>query len=142
MDAQGVLRGVIAMHGPQRDGGDMSVSGLALLLETAILTENREMAMRLAAPFRPLAAHLLVQVECLIVVARVLGAAAALLGDRTAARAYYEQALDAAGRIGFRPEVALTHLQLVEVLLDGDAAKHVEALSHLDVTSPSPSSGR
>jgi DNA-binding CsgD family transcriptional regulator len=70
-------------------------------------------------------------------VARHLGDAAALLNDRTAARAYYRQALEAAGKIRFRPELALTHLRLAEVLLEdtGDGTR-LEALEHLDIALP------
>jgi len=60
--------------------------------------------------------------------------AAALLGEREQARVYYLQALEAAGKIGSRPELALTHLQLAELLLDGaDPAEHADAVAHLDV---------
>jgi DNA-binding CsgD family transcriptional regulator len=64
-------------------------------------------------------------------VGRPLGDAAALLGDRTSARAYYEQALYAANKIRFRPELALTHLRFAELLVverDGsEARQHLEA---------------
>jgi DNA-binding CsgD family transcriptional regulator len=66
---------------------------------------------------------------------RHLGDATALLGDRTAARAYYVQALDSAGRIRFRPEVALTHLRLAE-LMQEDEADRSEALPHLNLALP------
>src|SRR5712692_6661975 len=56
------------------------------------------------------------------VIARHLGAASALLGDREAARRYYEQALEVAGKVRFRPEIALTHLQLAELLLEDVAS--------------------
>ena len=42
----------------------------------------------------------------------------ALPGEPDKTRAYYQQALEAAGRISFRPEIAFTHLQLAELLLD------------------------
>src|SRR5262249_8909437 len=70
-------------------------------------------------------------------VARHLGEAAVLVGDRSAARAYYAQALEAAGKIRFRPELALTHLRLAELLFEekGEAARS-EALAHLDAAVP------
>jgi non-specific serine/threonine protein kinase len=44
------------------------------------------------------------------------------------------QALEAAGKIRFRPELALTHLRLAELLLEGgDNHVQSEALEHLDV---------
>ena len=64
-------------------------------------------------------------------VARLLGAAAALLGEPEQARGYYHQALEVCGKIRFRPEIALTHLQLAELLLaeaeKGDASPLVAA---------------
>ena len=77
--------------------------------------------------------------------ARHLGAAAALLGEREKAKAYYQQALEVCAKIRFRPETALTRLQLAELLLEeseevgaqGLAPLHAdelrrEALEHLD----------
>jgi len=54
--------------------------------------------------------------------ARLLGGAAALLGEREQARAYYEQAIEQCTQIRNRPELALSHLQLAELLLDGVGA--------------------
>jgi DNA-binding NarL/FixJ family response regulator len=70
-------------------------------------------------------------------VARHLGDAAALVGDRTAARGYYAQAVESAGKIRFRPELALTHLRLAELLVEeADDAAPPEALEHLDLAIP------
>jgi DNA-binding NarL/FixJ family response regulator len=62
----------------------------------------------------------------------LLGAAAALLGERREARAYYLQALDVGATIGFRPEIALTHLELAGLLLGEGLAMQAEAFGHLD----------
>ena len=64
--------------------------------------------------------------------ARHLGAAAALLGESDRAREYYHEALEAAGKIRFRPEIALTRLQLAELLLERYPDDRAEAMSHLD----------
>ena len=64
--------------------------------------------------------------------ARHLGAAASLLGEPEKARAYYEQGIEAAGKIRFRPEIALIRLQLAEVLLEHYPDERSEALEHLD----------
>jgi DNA-binding NarL/FixJ family response regulator len=70
-------------------------------------------------------------------VARHLVEAAALAGERTAAHAYYVLALETAGKIRFRPELALTHLRMAELLLEGpDDANESEALAHLNVALP------
>src|SRR6266516_4742575 len=84
---------------------------------SAIVLEDREPARALAARLACVA-HLATADWFLVCVARLLGATAALNGDRLAARAYYVQALESAGKIGFRPEIALTHLQLAELLLE------------------------
>ena len=46
--------------------------------------------------------------------------------------AYFRQALDACGKIRFRPELALTRLQLAELLLDHYPDERPEAMEHLD----------
>ena len=48
----------------------------------------------------------------------MLGDAAALLGRPAEAHANYRAALEVCGKIGFRPEIALTRLHLAELLLD------------------------
>jgi ATP/maltotriose-dependent transcriptional regulator MalT len=63
---------------------------------------------------------------------RFLGAAAALLGDRAAAAAHYQRALEAAEQLRVRPVVALAHLQLAELLLDGSDDEQQQAAEHLD----------
>jgi hypothetical protein len=65
--------------------------------------------------------------------ARSLGALAALQGDREGARARYAQALAVAARVRSRPETALTHLALAELLLEGDGAEQRKAQEHLDL---------
>jgi ATP/maltotriose-dependent transcriptional regulator MalT len=70
-------------------------------------------------------------------VGRHLGDAAVLRGDREAARNYYEQALESAGKIRFRPELALTHLRLAELLVELASERLLsEALAHLDTAIP------
>jgi DNA-binding CsgD family transcriptional regulator len=104
---------------------------LVTLLELAVLLRDHGAAGFLAPRLAILAPCALADWG-LTTVARHLGAAATLLGDRTRARDYYEQALAAAGAIRFRPEMALTHLQIAEVLADeprtqGDARQHLES---------------
>jgi len=64
--------------------------------------------------------------------ARHLGAAAALLGRPDEAREHYQVALDVANQLRFRPEIALTHLQIAELLLEHYPEERTEALEHLD----------
>jgi tetratricopeptide (TPR) repeat protein len=63
---------------------------------------------------------------------RHLGAAAALLGRPDEARKHYQEAIKVCTEIGFRPELALSHLQLAELLLEHYPAEKKEALEHLD----------
>jgi DNA-binding CsgD family transcriptional regulator len=140
----GRLEEALTVIGPQLDEIDSEagaderpVPTLVMLLQAAVLLRHRAAAAGLGARLACVA-HLAISVgtgsSC---IARHLGDAAALAGDRVAARAYYRQALEAAGRIQFRPELALTHLRLAELLLErGDAHAQSEALEHLDVAIP------
>jgi tetratricopeptide (TPR) repeat protein len=65
-------------------------------------------------------------------IARHLAAAAALLGRPEEARAHYQTALELANEVRSRPEVALTRLQLAELLLEHYPDERAEALEHLD----------
>jgi len=114
------------------DDDESGVHVLVGLLETAILCGDRETVTVIARRLESLAASAC-ETSNPVCLARLLGDAADLLGDAAAARRYYEQALDVAGKICFRPEPALTHLGLAELLLEGaDKAQHAEALGHLD----------
>jgi DNA-binding CsgD family transcriptional regulator len=106
---------------------------LVILLQAAVALKHEAAAQALAARLARVA-HLTGETAIRTCVARHLGDAAILAGDRTAARAYYVQALETAGKIRFRPELALTHLSLAELLMEeGDDA---EALEHLAVGIP------
>jgi len=63
---------------------------------------------------------------------RLLGAAAVLAGDFRQALEYFLQAIQACEAIRFRPELALTRLQLAELLLEHYPGERAEALEHLD----------
>jgi tetratricopeptide (TPR) repeat protein len=63
---------------------------------------------------------------------RHLGAAAAFLGRPDEARKYYQEAIKVCTEMRFRPELALTRLQLAELLLEHYAKERAEALEHLD----------
>jgi tetratricopeptide (TPR) repeat protein len=65
-------------------------------------------------------------------VGRHLGGAAALLGRYEEARKHYQEAIKVCTEIKFRPELALTRLQLAELLLEHYPAEKKEALEHLD----------
>jgi ATP/maltotriose-dependent transcriptional regulator MalT len=116
---------------------ELPIRDLSPLLHAAVLFEHRRAAKVLSdqlACVSDLAISDWLFPTCL---ARELGDAAVLLGDRPAARAYYEQALEAAGKIRFRPELALTHVSLAELLSGqpNDAARS-DLLEHLDIAIP------
>jgi ATP/maltotriose-dependent transcriptional regulator MalT len=117
-------------------GDDETLFGLVNFLEAAIAVGHRRAASVLMARL-DCVAHLSIGPAFQTCVGRHLGDAAVLVGDRTAARAYYAQALEAAGKIGFRPELALTHLRLAELLLEeADETARSGALTHLDTAIP------
>jgi tetratricopeptide (TPR) repeat protein len=64
--------------------------------------------------------------------ARHLGAAAAFLERYDEARKYYQEAIKVCTEMRFRPEIALTRLQLAELLLEHYPKEKKEALEHLD----------
>ena len=62
---------------------------------------------------------------------RLVGGASALLGKPDEARTYYLRALEVGAKARHRPEIALTRLQLAELLLDNFPAERPEAIEHL-----------
>jgi tetratricopeptide (TPR) repeat protein len=63
---------------------------------------------------------------------RNLGAAAALLGRHEEARKHYDEAVKVTTEMRFRPELALTRLQLAELLLEHYPDEKADALEQLD----------
>jgi len=57
---------------------------------------------------------------------------AALLDEPDRARNYFQQAIEASTKIRFRPEIALTRLELAELLLAHLPDEQAEAQTHLD----------
>ena len=116
------------------------------MLEAAVLVGHREAASLLLRRFAGTGLRVTGYIHNTCI-ARHLGAAAALLGLADEARGYYHTALEVCREMPFRPEEALTHLQLAELLLDpstgpalsgaeGSAQSkdqaRAEALEHLD----------
>jgi DNA-binding CsgD family transcriptional regulator len=139
----GRLEEARALVGPMLDeiavlqGDDEAlIPQLVNFLEAAVAVGHRGAARALMARL-DCVAHLSSGAAFKTCIARHLGDAAVLVGDRTAARAYYAQALEVAGKIRFRPELALTHLRLAEMLFEEtDRAARSEALMHLDTATP------
>jgi len=112
-----------------QDGAE--ANALGYLLEAAVLTEDTDRAAGLAASLDGLTATTTFSYS-VHAVGRHLGAAATLLGDKATAREHYARALDWATKIRHRPEVALTRLQLAELLLEHYPDERAEAIEHLD----------
>jgi hypothetical protein len=104
---------------------------LLSLLETAVLVEDRDGAATLVARLAVLA-NLTGTSRYPNCVARYLGAAAALLGKPDDARAYYDQAIEVCTKVRFRPDLALSRLQLAELLLESYPEERDAAIEHLD----------
>jgi DNA-binding CsgD family transcriptional regulator len=62
---------------------------------------------------------------------RLLGEAAAMLRRPGEARSYFRQALELCQRVRFRPEIALLHLDLAQLLSDSYPRERAEAVEHL-----------
>ena len=100
-------------------------------LEAAVLAGHRpaaELLLRRLADSSSITSGL-VLTTC---TARHLGGAAAFLGRHEEARKYYQEAIKVATEMSFRPELALTRLQLAELLLEHYPTEKKEALEHLD----------
>jgi len=65
-------------------------------------------------------------------IGRLLGNASSLLGKPYEARDYYAQALEVCVKTRFRPEIALTRLELAELLLEHYPDERGTAIEHLD----------
>jgi class 3 adenylate cyclase len=135
VEAQKVMNRFLYVHDVASDRDEVPLHFLVYLLEIAVLVGDRAAASVLSARLAP-TASLATASWIATTPARHLGAAATLLGERERARAHYRQALEAAGRIGFRPEIALTRLQLAELLLEHYPNERAEAEAHLRFVIP------
>jgi tetratricopeptide (TPR) repeat protein len=131
-EAAGILeRFVIARPGIGSAEDETQASDDIMYLEAAVLVKHREAAglllERFAGSFSPF-----VSFGTLTCTTRHLGAAAALLGRPKEARTYYQEAIKACTEMPFRLELALTRLQLAELLLEHYPDEKSEALEHLD----------
>jgi hypothetical protein len=104
---------------------------LVLLLETAVLAQHTRAAEVLSGlleggVYKTPGLH---NPTC---VARHLGGAAALLDRHKEARKHYGEAIKVCTGMKFRPELALSRLQLAELLLKHYPKERSAALEHLD----------
>jgi len=103
----------------------------AMGLQVAIRTGDMDLADALMATLADGAGYL-VDVGFLVATGRLLGEGAALLGRPGEARACYDQALGVCTKLRHRPEIALTRLDLSELLLEHYPDERATAIEHLD----------
>ena len=122
---------VLARPGIGSDEDEVFTFSDIQLLEAAALVGHREAAGLLLRRFAGTEMRTtgFYFITC---IPRHLGAAAALLSRADEARGYYQTALEVCREMPFRPEEALTHLQLAELLLDHYPEGRTQALEHLD----------
>ena len=139
-EARTRLREALEQYRLSVEGDSLFLGILSDLLISAVAVEDRDTMALLRGHLAGITAVCHVQATPTNV-ARFLGEAAALLGDREAAREDYERSLPWATKLRHRPEVALTRLQMAELSLDSGSveARHAwplqsreEALQHLD----------
>jgi len=102
-----------------------------LLLEAAVLVGHRQAAELLLGRLAGTNVHTS-GIWLTTCTGRHLGAAAVLLGRPEEAHAHYQEALKVATDMRFRPEIALTGLELAELLLEHYPDEKPKALEHLD----------
>ena len=103
---------------------------LVQLLETAVLVGDRAATAQLASWLAGQAPRATAGGDPTCI-ARHLGSAMLLLGEGELAHASYQHALEVAGQVRCRPELALIHLQLAALCLQR-AAQRAGAVRHLD----------
>jgi tetratricopeptide (TPR) repeat protein len=102
------------------------------LLQAAVRIRNLAAAESLLHRFAGKGMYKVTGSLLLTCIPRHLGAAAALLGRPDEARKYYDDAVKVTTEMPFRPELALTRLQLAELLLEHYPEEKAAALEHLD----------
>ncbi|UCB42552.1 MAG: AAA family ATPase [Dehalococcoidales bacterium] len=111
------------------DDETMAVNDI-MFLEAAVLVGHRKSAELLLRRLAGSGVHTAdIWMTC---TSRHLGAASALLGIPEEARNHYQEAIKVCTEMRFRPELALTRLQLAELLLEHYPDEKPEALEHLD----------
>ncbi|MBN2075553.1 MAG: protein kinase [Dehalococcoidales bacterium] len=110
---------------------DMGPAYLDLIyLESAVLAKHEKATRLLLDRFSHNTLHI---ASMFITSAHLqLGAAAAMLERFNEARAHYNDAIENCSELRFRPDLALSHLHLAELLLDQYPEEKAEAIEHLD----------
>jgi tetratricopeptide (TPR) repeat protein len=119
-----------------RDMGGLAdptpASVLRYLLETAAILSEVDAAKIIERRMASMATLLFTEADMCYNIGRLCGGAAALQGQAEKARGYYNQALEICQRVRFRPEIALTRLELAELLLKHYPGERAAVVEHLD----------
>ena len=111
---------------------ETNLSALLAALEAAITLGDARLAGEISLELKEVA-HLSTGARVTLVTpGRLLGAAAALNGDASEARALYTIGLRAAEKIRFRPEIALIRSHLGELMLKQFPAERPQTMAYLD----------
>jgi DNA-binding CsgD family transcriptional regulator len=105
-----------------------------MFLEMAVLMGRHEFARTWLKRLEPVASPS--TSDAFTLIDRHRGAGYLLLGEPERARQHFVAALVAGEKTRFRPEVALTHLALAELILDHFPRERAEAFEHLDFCIP------
>jgi len=139
--AKNILHAMITDRDMSSHEDPTSAAVMRYLLEAAVMVRDVEACRVLGTRMAPLAGLLHTEADMCYNIGRLCGGAAVLLGDPEKARGYYQQALEICEKVRFRPEIALTRLELAELLL-GQAGAMNRAPTHGEVRpSPSPLAG-
>ncbi|HLF09172.1 MAG TPA: protein kinase [Dehalococcoidia bacterium] len=120
-EAGDVLGNLMRDRNINPENNQLSTANLLNLLQAAVLLRETEAAKVLARLLENVRSFSWSTRDTNVCPARLLGAAAALLGHPRHARDYYREAIEACAKLRFRPEIALTRLQLAELLLEESA---------------------
>jgi len=107
---------------------------LVMILEASVLCGDRDMADALVSRLAPLASRVHGNFP-VVSYGRLLGEAAAMLGQSDRARDLYSQAMRICERIRFRPELALIQLDLAELLYPHFPEEQSEGLVRLGIAT-------
>ena len=135
-EARALLEPLLEDEAAGRGDMERNANLMMYLFETAVLVGHKAAAAAMRERLEPIADASMGDwfYTC---VARHLGAADLLLGDVPRARQHFTQALDATTRIQFRPETALCHLELAELLARApEPGCRFAARRHLDTALP------
>jgi len=131
-EAGDILHGMLSARDMGSRDDPTPAPTLRYLLEASVLLRDVDAARVLEARMAPLSGLLHTEADMCYNIGRLCGGAAALRGETEQARGYYEQAIEICEKVHFRPELALTRLELAELLLEHYPAERPAAIEHLN----------